>query len=83
MKLFDTFDAEIKENEKIMRKDMMVQAAEMLDAAGFKNFPIRQGIFDSIHEMGRQNGKTPKPLFSTRTTNFMQYPMFMSPMVRE
>ena len=32
-----TFDADFKENELNMRKDMMNQAAEMLDKAGFKN----------------------------------------------
>ena len=32
-----TFDCEIKENEKIMRKHMATAGAEMLEAAGFKN----------------------------------------------
>ena len=31
-----TFDAEIKENEKLMRKHLLQQIAEMLDSAGFK-----------------------------------------------
>ncbi|MES1249943.1 MAG: GMC oxidoreductase, partial [Chitinophaga rupis] len=57
-------DCEFKENEKIMRKDMMNSAAEMLEAGGLKN--IR--TYDSapapgfcIHEMGTARmGKDPK-----------------------
>ncbi len=48
-------DAEWKENEKIMRKDMKEAAAEMLDAAGFKNvktFDNPDNIGLGIHEMG-------------------------------
>ena len=59
-----TFDAEIKENEKIMRKDMMVQAAEMLDAAGFKNINQYDKGYSmglGIHEMGTARmGRDPK-----------------------
>jgi choline dehydrogenase-like flavoprotein len=59
-----TFDAEIKENEKSMRKDMTVQAAEMLDAAGFKNVtPFDKGYSMGlgIHEMGTARmGRDPK-----------------------
>lgn len=59
-----TFDATIKENEIKMRKDMKEQAAEMLEAAGFKNV----GSYDSgyalglgIHEMGTARmGRDPK-----------------------
>lgn len=50
-----TMDAEFKENEKAMRVDMMNDAAEMLESAGFKD--VR--TYDSgswpglgIHEMG-------------------------------
>lgn len=58
------FDAGFKENEEKMRKDMINDAAEMLDAAGIKN--IR--TFDSgstpgqaIHEMGiARMGNDPK-----------------------
>jgi choline dehydrogenase-like flavoprotein len=58
------FDAEFKENERIMKEDWMVQAAEMLEDAGFKevsvfdsNAPIGKGI----HEMGTARmGKDPK-----------------------
>lgn len=59
-----TFDCEYKENERIMRKHMANDAAEMLEACGIKN--IR--TFDSdaapglgIHEMGTARmGKDPK-----------------------
>ncbi|HEX6428239.1 MAG TPA: GMC family oxidoreductase, partial [Niastella sp.] len=57
-------DCEFKENEKIMRKDMMDSAAEMLEKAGLKNV----NTFDNdpppgfcIHEMGTARmGKDPK-----------------------
>lgn len=48
-------DAEWKENEKAMRKDMKVAAAEMLEAAGFKNVKMYDGANNiglGIHEMG-------------------------------
>lgn len=59
-----TFDAEFKENELKMRKDMTEQAAAMLEKAGFKD--IHQ--FDrlgapglGIHEMGTARmGRDPK-----------------------
>ncbi|MEK9740963.1 MAG: GMC family oxidoreductase [Flavobacteriaceae bacterium] len=58
------FDAEFKENEKKMKEDWKVQAAEMLEAAGCKevtiydsNAPIGKGI----HEMGTARmGHDPK-----------------------
>ena len=58
------FDAEFKENEKRMKEDWKVQAAEMLENAGVKdvniydsNAPIGKGI----HEMGTARmGKDPK-----------------------
>lgn len=57
-------NAEIKENEMKMRKDMMADAAEMLEVAGFKNvnqwdagYTFGQGI----HEMGTARmGRDPK-----------------------
>ncbi len=57
-------DAELKENEKAMRLDMMESAAEMLESAGIKNV----GTYDSgsylglaIHEMGTARmGRDPK-----------------------
>ncbi len=58
------FDAEFKENEKKMRKDMMNDAAEMLEAAGLKNItPYDRGSYPgmAIHEMGTARmGKDPK-----------------------
>lgn len=59
-----TMDAEFKENEMKMRKDMMSYAAEMLEAAGLKNIET----YDSqswpglaIHEMGTARmGRDPK-----------------------
>jgi choline dehydrogenase-like flavoprotein len=59
-----TFDAELKENEFKMRKDMVSDAAEMLEAAGAKNIktsdnPGGPGL--GIHEMGTARmGKDPK-----------------------
>lgn len=50
-----TVDAEWKENEKMMRKDMITAAAEMLEAAGFKNvatYDNPNNIGLGIHEMG-------------------------------
>ncbi len=59
-----TFDAEWKENEWEMRKDMMVQAAEILDAAGFKDVNTYDGKSYpglGIHEMGTARmGRDPK-----------------------
>lgn len=50
-----TFDAEFKENELLMRKDMIEQAVAMLEKAGFKDInPVDRlgapGL--GIHEMG-------------------------------
>jgi choline dehydrogenase-like flavoprotein len=59
-----TFDAEWKENEMKMRKDMKEQASEILKKAGFKDVktydkPLAPGI--GIHEMGTARmGKDPK-----------------------
>ncbi|MEK9604569.1 MAG: GMC family oxidoreductase [Flavobacteriaceae bacterium] len=50
-----TFDAEFKENEKKMKEDWKVQAAEMLEAAGCKDvdiFDSNAPIGKGIHEMG-------------------------------
>lgn len=56
--------AEIKENEKKMRVDMMNDAAEMLEVAGFKNVKTFDSgyIFgNGIHEMGTARmGRDPK-----------------------
>ena len=59
-----TFDAEWKENEWEMRKDMVQQAMEMLEMAGYKNIrpwddPGAPGL--GIHEMGTARmGRDPK-----------------------
>jgi choline dehydrogenase-like flavoprotein len=59
-----TFDADLRENEYKMRKDMAADAAEMLEAAGYKNvrtFDNKTGIGLGIHEMGTARmGKDPK-----------------------
>ncbi len=57
-------DVEMKENELRMRKDMMADAAEMLEAAGLKNVnPYDAGYApgQGIHEMGTARmGRDPK-----------------------
>ncbi|HKU15222.1 MAG TPA: GMC family oxidoreductase [Steroidobacteraceae bacterium] len=58
------FDAQLRENELKMRKDMASDAAEMLEAAGFKDvntFDRKIGVGLGIHEMGTARmGKDPK-----------------------
>jgi choline dehydrogenase-like flavoprotein len=57
-------DVEIKENEKKMRKDMMEDAKEMLEAAGVKNVHTYDSGYapgQGIHEMGTARmGRDPK-----------------------
>jgi len=57
-------DVEYKENEKKMRKDMLSDAIEMLEAAGVKNVQGREGdgtLGRGIHEMGTARmGHDPK-----------------------
>ena len=57
-------DCEFKENERIMRKDMMASAAEMLEKAGLKNVKTYDNDLAPgfcIHEMGTARmGKNPK-----------------------
>ncbi|NOQ92698.1 MAG: GMC family oxidoreductase [Flavobacteriaceae bacterium] len=59
-----TFDAEWKENELEMRKDMIQQAKEMLEKAGFEDirtFDNKSAIGIGIHEMGTARmGRDPK-----------------------
>jgi choline dehydrogenase-like flavoprotein len=59
-----TFDAEWKENELEMRKDMKLQAAEMLEKAGFKDIKTFDNLDApgiGIHEMGSARmGRDPK-----------------------
>ena len=58
------FDAGFKENEQKMRKDMIQDAAEMLEAAGIKNVKTFDGGSapgQAIHEMGTARmGNDPK-----------------------
>ena len=58
------FDAEFKDNEKKMKEDWKVQAAEMLENAGCKNvnvFDSNAPIGKGIHEMGTARmGHDPK-----------------------
>jgi choline dehydrogenase-like flavoprotein len=57
-------DAEIKDNEIAMRKDMVADAAEMLEKAGLKNIETYDngyGFGQGIHEMGTARmGRDPK-----------------------
>jgi choline dehydrogenase-like flavoprotein len=58
------FSAEIGDNEKRMRKDMVNDAAEMLEAAGYKDigtYDDFEGFGRCIHEMGTARmGHSPK-----------------------
>ncbi len=57
-------DSELKENEMKMRKDMMEDAKEMLEAAGLKNvnsYDAGYAMGQGIHEMGTARmGRDPK-----------------------
>ncbi len=57
-------DCELKDNEKKMRKDILVDAQEMLEKAGVKNVKSREGDGTpgrGIHEMGTARmGRDPK-----------------------
>ncbi|WKN32899.1 GMC family oxidoreductase [Porifericola rhodea] len=72
------FDADFKENEKAMRKDMEVAAAEMLEAAGLKNI----NTYDAgswpglgIHEMGTARmGKDPKTSVLNKNNQLHEVP---------
>src|SRR5512138_236969 len=58
------FDVELKDNERKMRKDMVSDAVEMLEAAGYKNVRANDpeiGVGLGIHEMGTARmGRDPK-----------------------
>lgn len=58
------FDCEIGENEQLMRKDMTVEMAEMLESSGVKNVSTYDGGYApgmGIHEMGTARmGRDPK-----------------------
>ncbi len=57
-------DAVVRENERKMEMDMKNDAAEMLEAAGYKNVTVRSDSYNvgnSIHEMGTARmGADPK-----------------------
>ena len=57
-------DAELKENEKKMRKDMVAEGVAMLEAAGAKkvhSWDNGHPVGDGIHEMGSARmGRDPK-----------------------
>jgi choline dehydrogenase-like flavoprotein len=57
-------DAIVRDNERKMEKDMRDDAAEMLEASGYKNVTVRSDNFNvgnSIHEMGTARmGADPK-----------------------
>ena len=57
-------NAVVRENERKMEKDMRNDAAEMLEAAGFKNVTLKSDSYNvgnSIHESGTARmGKDPK-----------------------
>jgi len=57
-------NAVVRENERKMEEDMKNDAAEMLEAAGFKNVKVRSDSYNvgnSIHEMGTARmGADPK-----------------------
>ena len=57
-------DAELKENEYKMRKDILLEGAAMLEAGGVKNIKTHDGghaVGHGIHEMGpARMGKDPK-----------------------
>ena len=59
-----TFNVTMRENEIAMRRDMQTAAAEMLEAAGFKNVKGHDGGYApglGIHEMGTARmGRDPK-----------------------
>lgn len=60
-----TFDCEFKENEMIMRKDMITSAGEMLEASGARNIRLTDPKDNApglgIHEMGTARmGTSPK-----------------------
>ena len=57
-------NAAVRENERRMEKDMLADAAEMLEAAGYKNVVVRSDSYNvgnSIHESGTARmGTDPK-----------------------
>jgi choline dehydrogenase-like flavoprotein len=72
------FDAEFKENERKMKEDWKVQAAEMLEAAGCKDVKISDSnapIGKGIHEMGTARmGRDPKTSVLNRNNQLHTVP---------
>ena len=72
------FDAEFKENERKMKEDWKVQAAEMLEAAGCKDVKISDSnapIGKGIHEMGTARmGRDPKASVLNRNNQLHTVP---------
>ena len=72
------FDAEFKENERKMKEDWKVQAAEMLEAAGCKDVKISDSnapIGKGIHEMGTARmGHDPKTSVLNRNNQLHTVP---------
>ena len=58
------FDARLRENELRMRREIITDAAEMLEAAGYRNVSAYDGEYGvglGIHEMGAARmGRDPK-----------------------
>jgi choline dehydrogenase-like flavoprotein len=73
-----TFDATLKENELKMRKDMVKEAKEMLENAGFrdvKGFDREYGFGLGIHEMGTARmGRDPKTSMLNRFNQIHSVP---------
>jgi glucoside 3-dehydrogenase (cytochrome c) catalytic subunit len=73
-----TFDVEWKENELEMRKDMVAQAAEMLEKGGFKDiqtFDVLHAPGIGIHEMGTARmGRDPKTSVLNRNNQIHAVP---------
>ena len=73
-----TFDAEFKENELNMRKDMISQAMEMMDNAGFTDLEVMDDIGApglGIHEMGTARmGRDPKTSVLNRNNQIHTVP---------
>jgi choline dehydrogenase-like flavoprotein len=71
-------DCELKDNERKMRKDMMADAAEMLEAGGLKNVTTYDnGSFPgmAIHEMGTARmGRDPKTSVLNRWNQMHEVP---------
>ena len=72
------FDAEFRENERLMKKDWIIQAQEMLESAGFKNitdFDSNAHMGGGIHEMGTARmGHDPKTSVLNKNNQLHEVP---------